>query len=129
MVFTRDPNCRLYTSGYGLQVPIIFHVVLIGSHYPRVLKRDRVSHFLPNLTHFSPFTPIFTRTLAVFMLRTSLLTPKVLLYLPLADCQRKISCCCCCCCCCLILACFLFISLKSTNCARCCSYTGAIWRG
>ena len=111
-----------YFGLYRLQIPIIFHAVSVGSHYP--FKRHRVPHFLPNLTHFSPFTPIFTHifpvfvlcnpTLAVFMLRASLLTPQFLLYLPLTDCQRKIRCCC------LILACLLFISLKSTNCA--CSF-------
>ena len=49
--------------------------------------------------------------------------PQFLLYLPSADCQSKIRCCC------LILAVLLFISLKSTNCVRFCSYTSTIWRG
>ena len=55
----------------------------VGSYYP--FKRHRVPHFLPKLTCFVRFTPIFadillvfvpcTPILAVFMLRTSLLTP------------------------------------------------------
>ena len=71
---------RLWVAGI---VPIIFHDVSVGSHYP--FKRYRVPHFLPNHIHFSRFTPIFvhlspvivlcTPVLAVFMLRASLLTP------------------------------------------------------
>ena len=82
-VFTRDTKCGLHTSGYGLQVPIIFYVVSVGSHY--LFKRHWVPHFLPNLAHISRLTPIFTHIfpvfvlctpiLATFMLQASLLTP------------------------------------------------------
>ena len=46
-----------------LQIPIIFHVVSVGSHYP--FKRHRVPHFLPNVTHFSRLTPIFAHIFPV----------------------------------------------------------------
>ena len=29
-VFTRDPKCEIHTSGYAVQVPIIFHDVSVG---------------------------------------------------------------------------------------------------
>ena len=74
--------------GLGLQVSIIFHIVSVGSHYP--FEKHWVPHFLPNLTHFSRLTPIFTHIFPVFvlctlileafMLRASLLTP-ILLFL------------------------------------------------
>ena len=69
-VFTQNPKCGFHTSGYGLQVPIIFHVVLVGSHYP--FKRHRVpifsqiwlvlidSHlFLPIFFQFLYYVPQF----------------------------------------------------------------------
>ena len=70
--FTQDPYCRFHASGYRLQVPIIFHVVLVGSNYP--FKRHQVPHFPQNLTHFSRFTPIFTHIFPVFVLYTPILT-------------------------------------------------------
>ena len=60
-----------YASGYGLQVPIVVHVVSVEFHYP--FKRHRVPHFLPNLTHFSRFPPIFDHIFLVFVLCTPVL--------------------------------------------------------
>ena len=59
-VFTRDSSCGFHSSFYDLQVPIIFHVVSVGFHYP--FNRHWAPHFLPNLTHLSqyictPFLP------------------------------------------------------------------------
>ena len=52
-VFVWGPYCVFPTSGYGLQVPIIFHVVSVGCHY--LCNRYRVPHFLPKVTHFNLF--------------------------------------------------------------------------
>ena len=38
-----------------------------------LFKKHRVPHFLPNLTHFSRLTPIFTHIFPVFALRTPIL--------------------------------------------------------
>ena len=76
-------NVGFILRAIGLQVPINFHFVSVGPHYP--FKRHRVPRFLLNLTHFSQFSPIFTHIfpvfvlctpiLAVFMLGASLWTP------------------------------------------------------
>ena len=84
--FNRDPKCGFYILGCRLQVPIIFHAILVGSHYP--FNRHRIPSFLPDIiTHFSRFTPIFTQILpvsvrfipilAVCMLWAALLSPSL----------------------------------------------------
>ena len=67
---------------------------------PSPFKRHWVPHFLPNLTHFSRLTPIFTSIfpvfvlctpiLAAFMLRASLLTPIFALFFIRAACGTPV---------------------------------------
>ena len=71
--FFGGSKCGFHGSGYGLQVPMIFHDVSVGcnvSHYS--FKRHRVPHFLLNLIHFSRFTP-FLPTFPSFVPSTPIL--------------------------------------------------------
>ena len=74
--FHPGPIMQVSYSGYGLQVSINFHIVSVGSHYP--FNRHRVLHSLPNLTHFSQLTSIFTPIFPFLVL----FTPIFRLFMP-----------------------------------------------
>ena len=80
-VFTRNPWCGFHISGYGMQVPIIFHVFRLG---PITFQQASGSPFSPKHIYLCPnsvfvlFTPIF----AVFMLRANLLTSRLCSFYP-----------------------------------------------
>ena len=80
--FHWGPKCGIHTSGYGVQVPIIFDDVSVGFpdypfkrysclHFPKI----SLSQFRSIFTHIFSVFALCTPVVAVFVCQASLLTP------------------------------------------------------